>query len=141
MALARRCLDCGQRARGTRCPRCEASRRGTTTERGYGHAHRQRARAAVTAQPWCSTCGSTDDLTADHLAPLARGGHPLGPLRVLCRSCKLAPRQRCLKVNGLDDASPPSSAIIRSPDSARREQVGTRRRRGAPMAAMSHVGS
>jgi 5-methylcytosine-specific restriction endonuclease McrA len=63
--------------------RDHVKRRGTGRER----AHQQRAKAAIAAQPWCSECGSTRDLTADHLIPLARGGHPLGPLRVLYRSC------------------------------------------------------
>lgn len=27
--------------------------------------------------PDCAKCGSTPDLTADHIVPLARGGHPL----------------------------------------------------------------
>ena len=27
------------------------------------------------------------DLTADHIAPIGRGGDPLGRLQVLCRSC------------------------------------------------------
>ena len=42
---------------------------------------------AIAAHPYCIQCGSTRDLTADHITPLARGGHPLGPLRVLCRRC------------------------------------------------------
>lgn len=29
----------------------------------------------------------SDDLTADHITPVARGGREDGPLRVLCRSC------------------------------------------------------
>jgi 5-methylcytosine-specific restriction enzyme A len=90
MALTTRCLGCGTRTKGSRCATCQARRdraRGTTSERGYGTAHQRRARAVIAAQPWCSDCGSTLDLTADHITPLARGGHPLGPLRVLCRSC------------------------------------------------------
>ena len=81
-----RWLDCGTRTQGSRCYTCARRRRGTTTERGYGAAHQARARAAIAAHPYCTHCGSTIDLTADHLTPLARGGHPLGPLR-LCRSC------------------------------------------------------
>lgn len=57
-----------------------------TTQRGYGWDHQQRARATIAAQPWCSECGSTDDLTADHVVPL-RSGARLSPLRVVCRSC------------------------------------------------------
>jgi 5-methylcytosine-specific restriction endonuclease McrA len=90
VALATRCLDCGARTKGSRCSACQARRsaaRGTTTQRGYGAAHQRRARRAIALQPWCSICGSATDLTADHITPLARGGHPLGPLRVLCRRC------------------------------------------------------
>jgi hypothetical protein len=36
------------------------------TRRGYGHTHQQRAHATIAAQPWCSICGATTDLTADH---------------------------------------------------------------------------
>jgi 5-methylcytosine-specific restriction protein A len=83
MALARRCLRCQRRTRnGSRCERCS-----TTTARGYGAEHQRRARAAIAAQPWCSNCGATTDLTADHITPIAVGGDPLGPLRVLCRRC------------------------------------------------------
>ena len=83
MALARRCLRCQRRTRnGSYCERC-----GTTKNRGYPNQHKQRARRAIANQPWCSQCGSTVDLTADHITPIANGGHPLGPLRVLCRSC------------------------------------------------------
>jgi 5-methylcytosine-specific restriction endonuclease McrA len=35
-------------------------------------------------------CGAIEDLTADHIVPLSRGGElivPLSQLRVLCRSC------------------------------------------------------
>jgi 5-methylcytosine-specific restriction endonuclease McrA len=32
-------------------------------------------------------CGATADLTADHVTPIAAGGHPLGQLRTMCRSC------------------------------------------------------
>jgi 5-methylcytosine-specific restriction endonuclease McrA len=42
---------------------------------------------AIAQQPWCSLCGAADDLTADHVVPLAVGGDPLGRLRVLCRRC------------------------------------------------------
>lgn len=43
----------------------------------------------IAQQPWCTTCGATTDLTADHIQPISRGGHPLHPsnLRTLCRTC------------------------------------------------------
>jgi 5-methylcytosine-specific restriction endonuclease McrA len=83
MAIAKRCLRCRRRTRhGSYCERCA-----TTTARGYGTIHQRRAREAIAAQPWCSNCGATTNLTADHIVPIARGGDPLGPLRILCRSC------------------------------------------------------
>jgi 5-methylcytosine-specific restriction endonuclease McrA len=86
MALVH-CLDCGQLSERSRCQRCARARRGTTSARGYGAAHQRRARQTIAAQPFCSICGATTDLTADHIVPLARGGHPHGELRVLCRRC------------------------------------------------------
>ena len=59
----------------------------TTAQRGYGSRHQRRARAAIAAHPFCSWCGVTEDLCADHVVPLAAGGDPLGRLRVLCRRC------------------------------------------------------
>jgi 5-methylcytosine-specific restriction enzyme A len=38
--------------------------------------------------PVCPMCGATTyDLTADHIVPVSKGGDPLGPVRVICRSC------------------------------------------------------
>lgn len=36
----------------------------------------------------CRTCGSTKDLTVDHVIPLARGGSiSIDNLQILCRKC------------------------------------------------------
>ena len=74
--------------------RCECCANGrpnlraaTTAQRGYGAAHQRRSRQARALHPFCAECGATEDLTADHVEALANGGHPLGELRVLCRSC------------------------------------------------------
>ncbi len=85
MRLARPCLACGQPSRNG--PRCEQCAPRTTTERGYGAAWQRLARNAIARQPYCSTCGATDDLTGDHVHPLARGGTMHGSIDVLCRSC------------------------------------------------------
>jgi 5-methylcytosine-specific restriction endonuclease McrA len=39
----------------------------------------------IAAHPYCADCGATEDLTVDHLIPLAHGGGE--ERRVLCRSC------------------------------------------------------
>jgi len=76
------CLDC--RVATTPGPRCPAH---TADRRRVRNADRAIARAVVAASPVCEDCGATDDLTAHHVVPLARGGTNDGPRAVLCRSC------------------------------------------------------
>lgn len=88
---AKLCLDCMRPSRDTRCPTCTARRRTA----GHGSAeYRRNARAVMDAHlrhngNVCPDCGArTQDLTVDHIRPIARGGsHELTNLRVLCRSC------------------------------------------------------
>lgn len=82
MAL-RPCLQpgCGAVTSRSRCADHTAARKQVR------NADRPIARAVVAAQPWCTICGATADLTADHLIPLAHGGTNHGPRRTLCRSC------------------------------------------------------
>lgn len=74
----RRCLSCNRLTTGTRCPPCTAERR-----KVYGPEWQRLSRDARAAQPWCSICGSTEDLTVDHVEPrsLAAG------VQTLCRRC------------------------------------------------------
>jgi 5-methylcytosine-specific restriction endonuclease McrA len=99
--VCRPCLDCGELAEGSRCDECAAARarlversriRLSDKERGYDYAWRKLSARARRLQTYCDECGSTDDLTADHL-PIAwerkAEGKPirLEDVRVLCRSC------------------------------------------------------
>lgn len=82
MLLARPCLGCGAIVRGrSRCQACS-----TTTTRGYGSTWQRTARNLISLRLRCAWCGTTNDLTVDHITPRSKGGtdHPSN-LRVLCR--------------------------------------------------------
>jgi 5-methylcytosine-specific restriction protein A len=87
------CLDCGEPSDRSRCPGCHATRqrevdatRGGATARGYTRAWERQAAAVKRQQPACDVCGSTADLTVDHVVAKARGGtDDRGNLRTLCR--------------------------------------------------------
>jgi hypothetical protein len=86
---ARPCLNCGEPTDGSRCEECYASRPRsehalTSSERGYDSRWRRLSVRARRLQPWCSDCGATDDLTADHRRWPARS---LADVEVVCRSC------------------------------------------------------
>ena len=88
MALATRCLDCGTRARGSRCPTCtrrDVSARGRNT---YAWQKLRAERRRLDGDR-CTFCGATQDLTV-HLDPRLRGNHRAATLAdcvTLCRSC------------------------------------------------------
>ena len=91
------CLDCGTLSAEHRCPqhlaewkarREQARNRGKTTERGYDNRWRKLRSTAIAQQPFCTHCGTTEDLTADHIIPLSAGGTSTeNNIQVLCRSC------------------------------------------------------
>lgn len=86
--MAKTCLDCGRVADGSRGSRCKACQ-GRVRRPYNGTAYRATQTAAA-----CTCCGATDDLTRDHIVPLARGGtnHPSN-LRTLCRRCNSSARE------------------------------------------------
>ena len=55
----------------------------SVTKPQYDRQHQQAAKACIAHQPWCSWCGATSDLVADHLVP----GKPQFGYRTLCRPC------------------------------------------------------
>lgn len=74
------CIECGELyeldGRTAHCDRCRPKpderhqpnrkRRGTRHQRGYDNDWARLSKRARELQPWCSDCGTTDDLTADH---------------------------------------------------------------------------
>ena len=93
------CFKCGRLTRNvSQCDVCLGApgrRRGTAAQRGYDRDWQILSRLARSRSPVCENCGRRDDLTADHIVPLARGGtNTIENVRVLCRSCNSARRDR-----------------------------------------------
>lgn len=87
----RPCLDCGTPAPGSRCPACQSQRdartdaaRGNSTDRGYDAAWQRLSARARRLQPFCTDCGTNQQLTADHLRWPAR---TLAAVQVVCQPC------------------------------------------------------
>lgn len=97
------CLSCGVPTQGTRCESCSKKHRSmrsrgkhgqkkSTKSRGYTGSWRRLSERARSLQPFCSDCGATEDLQADH-SPEAWRRYEKGlPLRisdidVVCGPC------------------------------------------------------
>lgn len=77
----RPCLNCGTLTANRRCSPCQSAynrtrdqRRGTSTQRGYGHAYRVRRAEALDGATHCRTCGQpfteSNPATGGHVTPL-----------------------------------------------------------------------
>ena len=82
MTVSRACIDCGTPSTSSRCALHGKIKQRVRTS------NRARARAVVRASPRCVCCGSTRDLTSDHVQPLARGGSNASRQVTSCRACK-----------------------------------------------------
>jgi 5-methylcytosine-specific restriction enzyme A len=76
------------------CPACKRERerrrkRGTRKQRGYDEHWLKLVKVAIARQPWCSYCGTSQDLTGDHAVPVSKGGRAwtLADVIVACRPC------------------------------------------------------
>ena len=64
------------------------ARKGTTSQRGYGLDHQKLREVAIARHPYCTDCGTTADLCADHILPTSKGGtNTLDNYAVRCRAC------------------------------------------------------
>lgn len=89
------CLDCGEPATGPRCAEHTLDPKPDATTRGYDAAWKRLSKRARRLQPWCESCGGTEDLQTDHTPEAwARkaAGKPirLQDVRVLCGPCNRA---------------------------------------------------
>lgn len=62
----RPCLVCGEPAEGPRCEVHTVDRKAPAAARGYDAAWARLSKRARRLQPFCTDCGATDDLQADH---------------------------------------------------------------------------
>lgn len=91
----RPCLGCGEPADGPRCAQHTLDAKGTATARGYDAAWDRLSRRARRLQPFCTDCGATENLQADH-SPEAWARKAAGkPIRltdidVVCGPCNVA---------------------------------------------------
>ena len=63
----RTCLDCGEPCDGPRCNEHTVDTKPSATERGYDHKWTLLSIRARRHQPFCTDCGSVEDLQCDHL--------------------------------------------------------------------------
>lgn len=100
---ARPCLDCGTPTRsGSRCDDCQTTHnraheqtRPGKTARGYDGNWKRLSARARRLQPFCSNCGTTENLTCDHTPEAwrrrARGQViRIQDVDVLCMDCNIA---------------------------------------------------
>ena len=88
----RPCLDCGAPSTGPRCDVHTVDTKPDATTRGYDAAWTRLSKRARRLQPFCTDCGSTEDLQADHTPEAWQrkaAGKPirLQDIQVLCGPC------------------------------------------------------
>lgn len=88
------CIDCGELSERNRCQthRPAHAPKAPGKQRGYDWPWKQLSRRARRLQPFCSFCGTTEDLTTDHTEEAWRRKEQGLPIRledvdVLCRPC------------------------------------------------------
>lgn len=87
------CLVCGLPIQTTRCPEHTiAPAKASAAARGYGQAWRRLSVRARRMQPFCSDCGTEQDLTVDHSSEAWRRQAAglairLVDVEVVCRGC------------------------------------------------------
>lgn len=93
--LPRPCSGCGVVIRGTskcvQCRRAAERLRPKRSDRGYDYKWAKLSKQLREQHPFCKECGTTKDLTVDHIIPLV-DLHPelryeISNLQVLCRRC------------------------------------------------------
>lgn len=101
---ARICPSCRRRVVGS-CSQCQAQRQPKPRRNRVGYGRREADRRADTVRAWVERNGwvcpgwrrdshESQELTADHVDPLALGGPQSGELAVLCKTCNSAKQEQ-----------------------------------------------
>lgn len=71
-----------------RCHQCKAERQAHKNKTYNDPEYRRNREALLNSSARCERCGTTKDLTVDHIVPASlNGGSHRANLRVLCRPC------------------------------------------------------
>ena len=115
------CVGCGEPVKANRCDQCRRDgdrrrirkrrQRGSSTQRGYDSRWRRLSERARELQKFCSDCGATEDLQADHSPEAWRRWERglairLKDIDIVCGPCN---RKRG-QARGATSRSKPSSA-------------------------------
>ena len=98
MILLKACADCGELTDRARCQTCRPPEdKPSATSRGYDSTWAKLSTRARRLQPFCTDCGTREDLTADHSQEAwtrRQHGKPirLRDVAVVCRSLQRPPR-------------------------------------------------
>lgn len=76
---------CMRSTMGTRCAECEAMKQARRNADPKRRAYRDPGYRAIPLAGACACCGSTSDLTRDHVVPLVAGDS--GIVQLMCRPC------------------------------------------------------
>lgn len=112
-ALLKPCVECGELTSSARCTEHTVWKPKPYRALGYDAAWDRLSKRARRMQPWCSRCGTTQDLTCDHSEEAWRRREAglairLCDVDVLCRSCN-AKKGRARPPRG-DDPQPASQS-------------------------------
>lgn len=128
----RPCLRCGVPVAGTHCSDCQPTDvRVRHAIRSNPAAWKALSKRVRRVQPWCLDCGTTDDLCADHIIPLAVAEELAlveQNVTVRCRTCngRRADQYTAADAQGVLDAL--RRAFNRRPTRAGRERIAVAER-------------
>src|SRR5699024_2040843 len=82
------CIECGELSDGPHCDQHKPKPRNRSHFRSNPAAWKQLSARLRRMQPWCTICGTSDDLTVDHIVPYDERpdlAYEISNLQVLCR--------------------------------------------------------